>query len=400
MPYYRTLKTAAGAINLNIDDVENYVTVNVKRIGNLIVGFDNSGSGEDIETIFFPSNFEITFQDPGATMYYMLLANSALLTLTGALSYTGLTDPMLTTRDEKSKETTIIATDKSNVLKTISIKDNSGNSLKPLGYTQGNEYDLGTLLANVFAKVNSGGVNLTISQDWMFKEMSGYGNNLYNFSQVYANIDPLFFSNMPYGTLRDLLSGLALTFGCMVGMTDYGHACFVKRWKPASSSISLVGRIKQIKGANRYDKLTGVRVVQNSPLVSPSSYDEPTSGFVFSDDKTLLINLWLGCSNTDSNLAGSYDGVASSPIGTVQDLAIDGTFREIRQTIAKYHYAYRSVYRQKYEITLYGLKDINGDNYSMLNQYSNGSMILRPSQIKLDAQANEATMIALDVTDA
>lgn len=403
MPYSQTRKTAAGNVTVEIDDVGNYVTVDLKKIGKLTVGFDNAGYGEEVETVFYPSNFEITFHDPDGTLYYMLRQGGKTFTVSGAISFVGITDPMQTTWDEKAKETTVVATDQSNILKSIAIKDNGGNALKPLGngYPDSSYCNVQQMLTDIFAKVNPG-ATLHVSQDWSFKRWASAGGNLHAFSEIYVPTNTFFYGSMPYTLLSDLLKAFALNFGCIAGMYDYNNAYFVKRWKSATSAVSLLGRIKESKRVDLLNQCDGVRVVQHAPTVSPAQYDKGTvltqqSGEFVNPDRVFSLDLWAGCSDSATNIE-IWDGASLQPIGSVRDMAIDNTYREIRQTIALYHYGYRSVYRQKNEITLYGINDVNGGQYSILNQYSNGSTILRPYQIALDPEANETTMYAIDVT--
>jgi hypothetical protein len=402
MPNYsETRNTAAGSVTVGITTSNDYSSCNIKKIGKLTVGFDNSGYGEEVETIFFPSNFEITFRDPNRVMRDALKANSELITVSGPVPYVGKNDPMLTYWDDKLKETTIVATDQSNILKTIALKDQGNNGLNPLGYSDAQYYNVQQMLFDIFAKVNAG-ANVNVSQDWIFKRWPSAGGNTHAFSEIYVPTNTFFFGSMPYTLLSDLLKGFALNFGCIVGMLDYQNAYFVKRWKSSASSISLLGKIKEVNGSDLLNKLDGIRVVQHAPTVSPAQYDQgtvltQTSGEFTYPDKVLAVDLWAGCSDAATNI-NIWDGAALQPIGTVKDTAIDTTFREVRQTIAKYHYGYRSVHRQKNEIDLYGVKDVNGNVYSILNQYSNGSQILRPYQIVLDAEANATKMYAIDIT--
>ena len=87
-----------------------------------------------------------------------------------------------------------------------------------------------------------------------------------------------------------------------------------------------------------------------------------------------------------------WDGSNLQPIGTVKDAAIDATYRPVRETIAKYHYQYRSVYRDKIEAMLYGV------DYNIFDLFSYDSMTLRPSRLEYDLWENQTKLTAVNIT--
>jgi hypothetical protein len=390
--FIKTHKTAAGEVEVKILGDVNLQSCDVKKIGKLSVGFD-----DDSELIFFPSNLGITFKDSSKILYDYLRLNAqpVEVKLNGASYYKGIVDIMTTKHNVKLKETSLTVFDESNILKDIKIKDNGGNAINPLSYADASYCNVQSMLRDIFKKINPD-VNININQDWVFKRWASAGGNLHGFSEIYVPTSTFFFGTKPFTTLAELLKSFAQNFGCAAGMLDKNNAYFIKRWKSTAGVISLADKIKKITKLNFLKKLDGICVVQNAPTMTPKEYNEGTvereqSGEFKHPDKTLQIDLWAGCSDTATNIM-IWDGTLLRPIGTVKDEAIDSLFREVRQTTAKYHYNYRKVYRQKFEIELRGV------DFSILNLYTAESLTLRPYKIEKDIETNTTQMIAVDIT--
>jgi hypothetical protein len=170
----------------------------------------------------------------------------------------------------------------------------------------------------------------------------------------------------------------------------------VKRWQSTSVPVSLTGKIKTIEQISFLRKLVGIRVVQHVPTVTPSEYDEgtvetETSGEFSHPDDVEQFDLYSGATESATNIE-VWDGSNLQPIGTVKDAAIDATYRPVRETIAKYHYQYRSVYRDKIEAMLYGV------DYNIFDLFSYDSMTLRPSRLEYDLWENQTKLTAVNIT--
>lgn len=388
----KTYITAAGNVNVEIRSEIDLGDADVKNIGEISIGFD-----DDDETLFYPSNVKITFKDKSKSIYndMRLYSREIIIRLNGADYYSGVSDIMQVEHNDKAGDTDVVIFDGSNQLKEIKTKDNGNNSLDPLNYAGYARINIQTMIRDVFRKV-SPTADLTTNQDWTFKRWASGGENLHDFSEIVLTILRFFELTSSVSTLAGLLKNLASCFGCSAGMLDRNRAFFVKRWKSSLTPISLTGKVKTIKRINLLRKLDGVRVVQHKPIVSPSHYDEGTVGTEISGefkypDRVSQIELYIGCSNTASNIY-FWDGSVLREIGTVRDTAIDNEFREIRQTIAKYHYRYRQITREKFSITLKGI------DYSILNLYSYDEKTLRPSKVEFNLRNNETKMIVRDIT--
>jgi hypothetical protein len=395
-PFGKSYKTASGDVLAIIDGTGlDLMDCDLKKIDRLSVGFDDAD-----ELVFFPSKIKLQFRDPSKALYDYMRANTPNVSvqLNGDPFYYGIPDVMQVTRIEKTRESEFVAFDASNQLKNIKIKDSIGSDLNPLGYIDGVYVATRQLILDIFKQINPD-VTLHVNQDWAFKLRAPLDDPTYTFDQTLLKTNPLFFGTKPFDTLADLLKNLAQNFGCSAGMFDRNNAYFVKRWKSSASPISLdmtgtTRRVKQFKRSTWLAQLNAVRVNEKGPFTdtyTEGDWDALPSGEPRYPDKTLQVDLWWGTSNTSTNIS-IFDGEAVRNLATIQDLAVDSTFRNVRETVAKYLYNYRSIARQKYESTLYGL------DYSILNLYSYGAITLRPSKLDYDLSKHETQMTAVDIS--
>jgi hypothetical protein len=399
MPNFdETRKTASGDARLMITTTGGDITsCSFKSLGKRSIGY----SDQD-ELIFFPSNLEIELYDPlgdGVTRFNYN-SDPVELQINSIAKFVGNVDPLSVDHDFRTKLTKIMVVDNCSNLKNLRIKDNGGNALNPLGYTNGNMMNVQLLVKEIFKQINPS-VTLIVNQDWKFKRWPDHGGNVHNFDEIYIPVSGQFYPNYHYDTVIDLLKGLAQNFGCITGMSDKNNAYFVKRWKSSLSGIFLT-TVEGLKIINYLPKLDGIRGNELAPTVAhydAGTVETYTSGEFKYPDKVLQVDIYIGSDNYDTNILVANDGSKvkelawsySVPIGDTKDSAIDETYRGLRGTIAEYHYNYRKYYRQRFEI------DLTGTDYSMIELYRYGQWYLRPSKLEIEDEKNTTKLYALEI---
>ena len=392
--YYRSYKTAAGTVEISILDhgIADTSDIELKDIGKIEIGFD-----DDSELIFYPSNIKLVFKDTNRNLFHELKYNDRYvqIELNSAIFYYGRVEVMQTRRSDNKRDTEIVVFDNSSLLKSIKIKDNGGNSLNPLGYTDMTWKRFTIMIEDVFKQVNPS-VDIEINQDWRFKVSDADGAYDVPFADIEGQVNYVFFGVKPFSTLAGFLRGLAQMFGCVAGMVSYSKAYFVKQYKSSLTPVSLTNKVKTCERMNLLRKLDGIRTNQIYPTYGGGVHDEGTvdpeiSGEFKYPDKVLQIDLYWGCNegaDTYSTIR-DYDG---DLIRKVKDPFLGNDFYPSKELIAKYHYGYRTQNRQKYELTARGL------DYNIWDIYTYDYLTLRPSKIEYDIVNNETKITAIDIT--
>ncbi len=273
------------------------------------------------------------------------------------------------------------------------------NALNPLGYTRGTIYPIGTILYDIFKKINPS----LASNVWANKlSVSPTDNALYcNCDRLYkgwsdiinspdsvttglsvdylnVNCSPMFFNNAAgFNNLGDILRQISFDLGCYTGLIGNVKPFMKQLYKYDSVNAQSLGVVKSYTYNYKTNLIKYVTCSDKYPNASGTfNYEEKfTSGTLNTKDarkieKTNLLSGWYnGTPGTpdlfvQTNLTAYYNNVGWAIFHAYDEFAVE--YINVNQRTADFWYYYRS----KLEFNQIDSFEVSGVNYSFIRDFT------------------------------